>query len=757
MNSTGAGGRPGRDGPNIESGDLSAKSSELNELALQSQKLLRKLVKSFRSTWKLYKSSKTGLAGLVIVVGFFVMAVFAPWIAPYSIDFKAPSQDIFIADSATAELGDQRNWSTPLGILERTREGNLERILLYSDDGMARTYPVTENQGIALGAPSNYTVPTNISYLNYAHFSYSFFLIVEGNKVHEYTYNLIDTDVEYELPFVPKFFSNLWNGFSDILPTQRLAFVIADEHNIWLMSKRPPYAPTGEPAATFTDTVGIDDATIIGNPLVMDTSFVQNGSLIVVPTDAGIMTYGLNITRGGLGNIVINVTIGDRLWVSPYSYLGADNQTVAFEPVMSDRMITFPDPTSVTEDFKKTDVIVVPTTDGKLVAYNRDNGTVLYAKPLVMPSIREYAIEKVYPSTAGVIVVGTSGARGFVAGVDPLNGTINERGAQYTSLSAHVDSQPYFVPGARTFLFSTVDDSIYLTNELMKINATFVASGGGSKTPVAFVGNIYLAGAIGGNYFAVVTRENQLFVESLQGINVAPLPPGVYESGNRYILGTDYEGRDILSLLIYGTRAELMVGVTAAFFAVVIGTIVGLVAGFYSGLIDDLLMRTTDVVLSLPGLVIILLFAAVFGPSLINIIIIIAILSWAGIARVIRSVTISLKERAFVDAAIIAGASDSRLIFRHIAPNVLPYTFLYMTFSISGAIVTEAILAFLGFGDVNYVTWGMMLQFLQISGHSLTAWWWLLPPGIAITLLCLAFYLIGRAFDEVVNPRLRRR
>ena len=140
-----------------------------------------------------------------------------------------------------------------------------------------------------------------------------------------------------------------------------------------------------------------------------------------------------------------------------------------------------------------------------------------------------------------------------------------------------------------------------------------------------------------------------------------------------------------------------------------------------------------------------------------NIIIIIAILSWAGIARVIRSVTMSIKERAFVDAAIIAGASDSRLIFRHIAPNVLPYAFLYMTFNISGAIVTEAVLAFLGFGDGNYVTWGMMLQYLQISGHALDAPWWLLPPGVAITLLSLAFYLIGRAFDEVVNPRLRKR
>ena len=735
-----------------------AKQPELQELAAQSRKVLGKVFKGFRNTWKLYRSSKTGLVGLAIALGFFVMAAFAPWLAPYDTEFKAPSEDIFIADSEVAVLGDMKNWTTPLGLTAPTREANVERILVYSDDGMARTYPVESGLGIILKAPSNYTIPSNVTYLDYAHFSNSFFFIVERNIVHEYNYNLIDTDVEYALSFAPKYFSNLWNGYSPILNTQRLAFVIADDHNFWLISKRPPYGPLGETAAvTFVRNATVDDATIIGNPLVMDTSGIENGSIIVLPTDIGIITYSLNVTRGGLGNIVQNVEIGPRLWVSPYSYTDSDGLTVPFEPVVSDRMITFPDPTSVTEDFKKTDVIVIPTSDGKLVAYARGNGTALYAKPLVMPSVRDYQIDKVYPSTVGVIVVGTSGERGFLAGVDPLNGTINQFGAQYTSFAAHVDSKPYFVPGSRTFLFSTEDDSIYLANELMRINATFRAPGGGSATPVSFIGNIYVSSIIGGNYFAVITADNMLFTESLQGINVAPLPPGTYQSGNRYILGTDYEGHDILSWLIYGTRAELMVGVTAAFFAVVIGTIVGLVAGFYSGFIDDILMRTTDVTLSLPGLVIILLFAAVFGPSLVNIIIIIAILSWAGIARVIRAVTISLKERAFVDAAIIAGASDSRLIFRHIAPNVLPYAFLYMTFNISGAIVTEAILAFLGFGDVNYVTWGMMLQFLQISGHTLDATWWLLPPGVAITLLCLAFYLIGRAFDEVVNPRLRKR
>ena len=344
-----------------------------------------------------------------------------------------------------------------------------------------------------------------------------------------------------------------------------------------------------------------------------------------------------------------------------------------------------------------------------------------------------------------------------MAGLDKKTGRVGENNTMFATVDAYLNSEPAYVIGQLMYVFSTTKGDIYLANSLLKVNATFAAPGGGAVTPVAFLGNIYIEMSRGGNYFGVVTAEDQLFMETLTGVNIAPLPPGRYPSGNYYPLGTDWEGQCILTQVMFGTRAELLVGITAAFVSVVIGTIVGLVAGFYPGLVDDLLMRTTDVMLSLPYLVIMLLFAAAFGPSLMNIVIIFAILSWAGIARVIRSVTLTIKERAFVDAAIVSGASDSRLIFRHIGPNVLPFTFLYMTFMISGAIVTEAILAFLGFGDPTNITWGMMLQFLQISGHSLSAPWWLLPPGIAITLLSLAFYLIGRAFDEVVNPRLRKR
>jgi peptide/nickel transport system permease protein len=533
-----------------------------------------------------------------------------------------------------------------------------------------------------------------------------------------------------------------------------MALALCNETSIWLIDKRPAIPEAGVIADTWTSTVNLTGAKIVGNPLVIDSDFI-NGNIVVVPTDKGMVTFNIKRTVSGvLVHYVSNVVLDGVKWQKNYSYT-KNNQTVDFDPVISEHMITFPDQPNQVNPFN-TRMIIVATNTNKLVSYSRDNGSIVWVTDISMPKLRDFFVQDLYPTPKGVIVTGRTGLRGFIAEINPATGAVAVNYTQYTTFEGTPDTQPTFVLNTEVYIFST-DTGIYLFNGALQLNATFSAPQGGAVTPVSYVGNIYIAGINTGNYWAVVTKENTLFVETLYGVNIAPLPPGTYSSGNRYILGTDYEGHDILTWLMFGTRAELMVGVTAAFFAVVVGTIVGLVAGFYTGLIDDILMRATDVVLALPGLVIILLFAAVFGPSLLNIIIIIAILSWAGIARVIRSVTLSLKERAFVDAARVAGASESRIIFVHIAPNVLGYTFLYMTFNISGAIVTEAILAFLGFGDVNSVTWGMMLQFLQISGHTLNAPWWLLPPGLAISLLSLSFYLIGRAFDEVVNPRLRRR
>ena len=222
-------------------------------------------------------------------------------------------------------------------------------------------------------------------------------------------------------------------------------------------------------------------------------------------------------------------------------------------------------------------------------------------------------------------------------------------------------------------------------------------------------------------------------------------------------LGTDNVGRDLLAQLLEGAKVAFIVGLSAAFFSIVIGTLIGMVAGYTGGLLDAFLMRTADIIMVLPSLVILLILASLFGQFNIWIIVfIIAIMRWPAVSRVIRSQTLSLKHRPFIEASRVAGASHLRIIFRHIMPNVLPLAFLYMTFRVTAAILVEAALSFLGFGDPSQVSWGMMLQWVWKSGHMFQAPYWLIPPGVCISLLTLAFYMLGRAMDEVLDPRLRR-
>ena len=225
----------------------------------------------------------------------------------------------------------------------------------------------------------------------------------------------------------------------------------------------------------------------------------------------------------------------------------------------------------------------------------------------------------------------------------------------------------------------------------------------------------------------------------------------------RHWLGTDFMGRDILSQLLAGTRVAFLVGVSAAFMSIVLGTAIGMVAGYMGRFVDTLLMRLADMIMVMPTMLVVLMLAALFGQLTIwTIVLIIALFRWPGVSRVIRAQTLSLKHRPFIEAARVAGASHTRIIFRHIMPNVLPLSFLYMTFRVTSAIIIEAALAFLGFGDPSTVSWGMMLQWVWKTGHMFNAPYWLLPPGICISLITLAFYMLGRAMDEVLDPRLRK-
>lgn len=225
-----------------------------------------------------------------------------------------------------------------------------------------------------------------------------------------------------------------------------------------------------------------------------------------------------------------------------------------------------------------------------------------------------------------------------------------------------------------------------------------------------------------------------------------------------YWLGTDNLGKDILAGVIIGTRVSLLVGVAAATISMTIGTLVGIVAGYYGKTVDALLMRFTDVFLVIPWLPLVLAMAALLGPSLGNIVFVIGITSWAGTARIIRSQTLSVKERPYVERARAIGAGGAHIMLRHILPNVFPLIYANTVLVAAIAILSETTLSFLGMGDPTRISWGMMLHYAYEMGAVINmAWWWLLPPGIFVVLVVLSFTFVGYALDEVFNPKLRRR
>jgi peptide/nickel transport system permease protein len=223
----------------------------------------------------------------------------------------------------------------------------------------------------------------------------------------------------------------------------------------------------------------------------------------------------------------------------------------------------------------------------------------------------------------------------------------------------------------------------------------------------------------------------------------------------QHLLGRDDAGKDVLSLLIYGARVSLVVGFTASFMSMFIGTTIGLIAGYHGGRIGNSLMRFVDFLMVIPDLPLMLVIIAVMGRGLLNIILVIGLLGWTYTARLVRSQVLSVKERQYVLRARAIGASNSRIILRHVFPQVLPLVIAQAVLDISVAILAESSLAFLGLGDPTLVSWGMMLNFAFERAVSRGAWWFLLPPGFAIVWVSLSLILIGNTLDRIVNPRLR--
>lgn len=220
-------------------------------------------------------------------------------------------------------------------------------------------------------------------------------------------------------------------------------------------------------------------------------------------------------------------------------------------------------------------------------------------------------------------------------------------------------------------------------------------------------------------------------------------------------MGTNHLAQDIYSQWIYGSRVSLLVGALSGLTVIMIGTTVGLTAGYYKGLVDLVLMRIVDVLYAIPATPLILVVAMFYGSSVWTVIIAMVLVLWRTSARLIRSETMSLSEQPFVKAARASGASDKRIMFVHIAPILVPIMLVEGTFVAGAAILLEAGISFLGLGATDMMSWGVMLQLTFSSGAIAVAWWWVIPPGVSITVLVVSFFYISRGIEDVTNPQIR--
>jgi peptide/nickel transport system permease protein len=270
--------------------------------------------------------------------------------------------------------------------------------------------------------------------------------------------------------------------------------------------------------------------------------------------------------------------------------------------------------------------------------------------------------------------------------------------------------------------------------------------------------------------FTILALAPDLFVGPLQTIVTAtgkPLePPSAV-----HILGTDEVGRDMLNLTIHGARISMIIGLMATLITILIGALIGVLSGYVGGHLDNVLMRISDFFLVLPTIVLALILAPIMldiiGPeaeflgiraTLLVIVVVIGLTSWATTARVIRSQVLSLKERMFVDRARVIGSSSFRIMRRHILPNVVNLIVAQSVLTFATAVFTETTLAFIGLGDPTAPSWGELLNSAQSSGApGLGAWWYIAPPAVSVVLVVLSFTLVGNALDDLLNPKSARR
>ncbi|WP_114559547.1 ABC transporter permease [Desertihabitans aurantiacus] len=245
----------------------------------------------------------------------------------------------------------------------------------------------------------------------------------------------------------------------------------------------------------------------------------------------------------------------------------------------------------------------------------------------------------------------------------------------------------------------------------------------------------------------------------IETLDVTRVTAGINEPPSAaHPLGTDPSGRDVLGMLLWGARVSLLVGFSATAVSMLIGTAVGMAAGHFSGLTQAVIMRVIDFFLVVPSLVLAIVLSAVLSRGLWTIVIAIGVTSWAATARVVRSQTLTIEARPYIERARALGGGHLHVLGRHVLPAVMPLVLANTTLTVGSAVIAESTLSFLGLGDATQFSWGSMLKRALDTGAATAGFWWfVLPPGLAIVLVVLCFTLVGRALEAVLNPTLRGR
>jgi peptide/nickel transport system permease protein len=773
---------------------VSASEPRGRATAIAATKFLHRLFRLVQGSWSVFRRSRLGISGLSIVLAFAFIGILAPLISPYPTTFEAPESDRFVVHSYRHDVAPNLTYLPPIAgpttPLSSDRQGGMW-IINSAREGFILMDFVRE------------TLEQNETPFDLGNMSYEFDITQDFDYGTEPNAAPPLTAAYY---MVPGQNSSLQPGPSAqtgiIAFFARRDFVVADPFTQSIVYRETlSFDPlwTGQDPASegdmllrpqervfsigvFTRDVGPYRYFYAANP----TAAVVFEVVYVHAEDPS--------PRGGRIVLQRNVSLS----AAPFVYYNQDMVTSTDEYRSGlGQGIFLPLANGTLEVYNVTGLLRgsipltlggEPATVGGSIGHSRTSFPALLYLPLRSASYTGIGIFDVAtlrvagefrvpePSWEPVgVATSYRGAATFAALYDP---SANE--SHVYRLNATGSASPQFqgeFPGRIQTFFEVFERSkVFVHTESGDIRMMSTTFGSGAVVPEAFpirptpaTEHVRYAGALGGTLYGsglvpaelyglwtnAPAGETTLF--QLLGTIRTPLPPGTYPSGNHYILGTDFRGGDILTQLFWGTQVAFIVGILAALVTVGIGTLIGLVAGYYGKLVDTLLMRTTDIFLVLPFLPLVIILGYILRPSIWVIILVIGIVGWPGVARVIRAQVLTLKERPFIDAARVSGASDTRLVFTHIAPNVLPFSFLYMSLFVAGAIITEAALSFLGLGDASVISWGGMLSSVLTFGGALSAWWWLLPPGLTITLLSLGFYLLGRGFDEVINPRLRRR